>query len=78
MTLRPDSRLTRFRRKLAKRIAPGPPPGEAWCLHCSLNGGQTLIIPADSGIQHAGVHQDQPNAYAELQIGSHPVRRGGL
>jgi hypothetical protein len=77
MTQRPDSRFTRFRRRLAKRIEPGPGPGEAWCINCVLNDGHTLILPADSGIQHVGAHRDSPPAtFMQLQIGSHPVGRG--
>lgn len=76
---RPDARWTRFRRRLAHRIMPVPPEGEAWCLHCVLNDGHTLILPADSGIQHMDVHKDAPpTTFMQLQIGVHPVRRGEL
>lgn len=79
MTTHPDSWLTRFRRRLAKQIEPLPPEGEAWCISCVLNDGQTLILPADSGIQHADAHRDAPPAaFMQLQIGRHPVGREEL
>jgi hypothetical protein len=77
VTQRPDSRFTRFRRRLAKRIEPLPPEGEAWCINCVLNDGKTLILPANSGIQHVDAHRDSPpSTFMQLQIGMHPVGRG--
>jgi hypothetical protein len=53
MTAHPNSRWSRFRYLLAQWIEPTPDPGESWCVDCSLNSGRTLVLPADSIIQHA-------------------------
>lgn len=55
---KPNSALTLIRRILVRIIEPGPDPGEAWCLDCSLNGGRTLVLPADGYKPHAISHAD--------------------
>jgi hypothetical protein len=52
----PNSRSTRFRRRLARVITPGPAPGEAWCVDCALNEGRTLVVSADGTWDHIRRH----------------------
>lgn len=62
----PNSLLTRLRRRLAKRIAPGPDPGESWCVGCSLHGGRTVVLTADGGPDHAREHQESSDPGAHV------------
>jgi hypothetical protein len=54
----PRSRLTRARLLVARWLEPEPDPGEAWCMGCSLNGGVTVVLPADGHRRHAQAHAD--------------------
>lgn len=68
MSLRPDSRWTQFRRRLAKRIEPGPPMGEAWCIGCPLNDGRTLIFPYEGATDHLERHHaEMPSQIVQIQ-----------
>lgn len=60
----PDSLLSRIRRWLAGRIEPEPPPGEAWCVNCSLNNGSTQVLSPDGIRQHQEQHGD---GYVRIQ-----------
>jgi hypothetical protein len=71
---RPDTLLTRCRRRLAALIEPGPDQGEMWCLGCALNDGRTRILPADSYQRHALEHVDP--THAATIIVAWPPRRG--
>jgi len=77
MTAHPNSRWSRFRSLLAQRIDPTPDPGESWCVDCSLNGGRTLVLPADSIIQH--VRKDHLKVEREHIVikAAWPLRKGG-
>jgi hypothetical protein len=33
-----------------------PPPGEAWCVNCSLNGGKRKVISPDGLREHLMMH----------------------
>ena len=73
---KPDSLVTWWRRWAAKRLMPGPDPGEAWCFGCALNGGQTIVVSASGYSIHVGQHreltQDGGDHYLEIQV-SWPV-----
>lgn len=58
VTTKPDSALSRLRRWASDLIDPKPDRGEAWCIQCSLNGGRTLILSADSLVSHREKHGD--------------------
>jgi hypothetical protein len=55
----PNSLWTRYRRILAALIEPHPDPGEGWCVDCSLNGGRTVVLPADGLEEHTELHGDE-------------------
>jgi hypothetical protein len=57
---KPNSRTTRLRRFLVAILDPKPDPGEAWCLGCYLNGGQTRVLTADGTKAHAAEHTANP------------------
>ncbi len=64
----PNSSLTRFRRRLAACLDPGPDAGEAWCVNCTLNGGRSLVMPADSSVKHIEMHQrENPKAHIAIK-----------
>lgn len=54
---RPNSRTTRLRTWLARKIEPWPPAHEAWCQDCILNGGRTLVIGPGGFEAHSLRHQ---------------------
>jgi hypothetical protein len=73
---RPNSRLTRVRRKLARQIAPGPAAGEGWCVDCALNQGRTLVLSADGTTGHVQWHREQePDGRMHVQT-AWPARAG--
>ncbi|HEY1700828.1 MAG TPA: hypothetical protein VGG75_14045 [Trebonia sp.] len=53
---RPNSRLTRVRRRLVKLLDPWPPVHEAWCIGCAQNGGRTLVLGANAVYDHVALH----------------------
>lgn len=55
----PRSVLTRVRLWLVRWLEPEPDPGEAWCVGCSLNGGATIVVPADGHRVHSQFHADE-------------------
>jgi hypothetical protein len=56
----PGSLLTWMRWRLSRWLEPEPDPGEAWCMECALNGGRTLLLPADGHEIHAERHGELP------------------
>lgn len=52
----PNSRLTRFRNWLARRIEVYPGLNEAWCIDCTLNDGKTMVLGATAAYGHADRH----------------------
>jgi hypothetical protein len=67
-TRNPNSRLTRFRRRLAQIIEPLPANGEGWCIDCTLNGGRTLVISPDGYRQHVSEHVARHGADDQVRI----------
>jgi hypothetical protein len=59
MMAKPNSWLTRIRRKLADKLDPMPDKGEGWCVGCSLNNGRTIVTNADGLENHVGLHPDR-------------------
>ncbi len=53
---KPDSRWTRFRRRLSVKIEPAPDEGEAWCMDCALNGGHSLVVSSAGAPLHVERH----------------------
>jgi hypothetical protein len=72
---KPDSPLTGFRRWLARAISPSPDPGEAWCEHCALNDGHTLLVSADGMSDHARRHTEENPGGTISYTASWPAHR---
>lgn len=53
---RPNSKTTRIRNWLVKLIEAHPDMGEAWCVNCKLNAGNTQILPQNSIKHHVRQH----------------------
>lgn len=57
---KPNSRITRFRIWLSRKLDPYPDAGEAWCIKCSLNDRKNVVLSAEGVDQHDAMHQQTP------------------
>jgi hypothetical protein len=64
----PNSRLGRARIWLASWLDPNPDAGETWCMGCSFNDGQTLVLPADGMHKHAARHREAEGDHKYLRL----------
>jgi len=53
-----NSPLTSLRMRLARKLDPSPPSGEAWCFGCKLADGANVAFPADQLQPHVQAHKD--------------------
>ena len=53
---KPNSLTTMLRQILVKYLDPQPAMNEAWCITCSLNDGQTKVLPINYLEPHLLLH----------------------
>jgi hypothetical protein len=53
----PNSRTTRLRFWLSDILKVYPPPGEAWCVDCSMHDGKTMVVAVNGLNNHLRTHQ---------------------
>lgn len=63
---KPNSRSSRVRKWISRKIDPVPDKGEAWCINCSLNDGRTLVIQTSQIEYHVSTHTGE-NAYVRVE-----------